>query len=170
MAHTIRPAGLADIPSIQRIAASVWPVAYRDILSPEQLQYMLALFYSESALTGQMEDGGHRFFLASTEDEMPAGFASFSISEKTAQLHKLYVPPQTQGSGTGAALLQRCEEEAARCGAGKIQLNVNRHNRARTFYERHGYRIISEEDIDIGHGFFMNDFRMEKNLTDGAGV
>jgi ribosomal protein S18 acetylase RimI-like enzyme len=46
-----------------------------------------------------------------------------------------------------------------------MQLNVNRHNRAKAFYERQGYHVILEEDIAIGDGFFMNDYRMEKRLA-----
>lgn len=164
MPHTVRSASLADIPSIQGIAAVVWPVAYRDILSPEQLAYMLRLFYSEDALTDQMQTRGHQFYMALDEAEVSVGFASFSVGGEGAHLHKLYVLPQTQGTGIGATLLDHCEEKAARTGAVAMQLNVNRHNRAKTFYERLGYRVVFEDDIDIGAGFFMNDYRMEKPL------
>lgn len=165
MPHTVRPADLADIASIQAIAAAVWPVAYCDILSPEQLAYMLDLFYSADALAEQMQTKAHRFFVASDETNVPVGFASFSVSGEVAYLHKLYVLPHTQGIGTGAHLLRSCEENAARSGAAAMQLNVNRHNRAKAFYERHGYHVIHEEDIAIGAGFFMNDYRMTKRLV-----
>ena len=170
MAHDIRSAGPADIASIQRLAAAVWPVAYRDILSPEQLRYMLELLYSAEALREQMRTKGHCFLLATDDAGASVGFASFSVSGNEAHLHKLYVLPQTQGTGTGAALLHRCEEEAASAAVRVIQLNVNRHNRAQAFYERQGYRVIFEEDIAIGAGFFMNDYRMEKRLNGNAGV
>ena len=164
MAYTIRPAGFTDITTIQHLAAAVWPAAYRDILSSEQLAYMLNLFYSEEALEEQMNQKSHRFFLA--EGLAGAvGFASFSRgADAIAHLHKLYVLPLTQGSGAGAALLVHCEAEAVNTEAKAMQLNVNRHNRAKAFYERQGYRIIHEEDIGIGGGFFMNDYRMEKRL------
>jgi len=45
--------------------------------------------------------------------------------------------------------------------ATSLTLNVNRHNKARFFYEKYGFVIIGEEDIDIGEGYFMNDYIME---------
>ena len=50
-------------------------------------------------------------------------------------------------------------------GATVLQLNVNRHNTAKSFYEKLGFAVIKEEDIDIGSGYFMNDYIMEKRLT-----
>ena len=46
-----------------------------------------------------------------------------------------------------------------------LQLNVNRINKARFFYERLGFSVTREEDTDIGHDYFMNDFVMEKPLV-----
>jgi ribosomal protein S18 acetylase RimI-like enzyme len=43
-------------------------------------------------------------------------------------------------------------------------VNVNRHNKALHFYEKYGFKIIREEDIDIGEGYFMNDYVMELKL------
>ena len=34
------------------------------------------------------------------------------------------------------------------------------------FYEKLGFSVVGEEDIDIGQGYFMNDFVMEKKLSD----
>ena len=34
----------------------------------------------------------------------------------------------------------------------------------RSFYEKLGFAVIKEEDIDIGNGYFMIDFVMEKKL------
>ncbi len=164
MAYTIRPAGPPDLATIQQLAAAVWPVAYRDILSSKQLAYMLGLFYSEEALADQMARKEHRFFLAADDAKTPVGFASFSVKDGMAHLHKLYVLPQTQGSGVGAALVAHCEAAALKANAATMQLNVNRRNRAKTFYERYGYHVIHEEDIAIGGDFFMNDYRMEKPL------
>jgi hypothetical protein len=42
--------------------------------------------------------------------------------------------------------------------------NVNRYNNALAFYQKLGYEILKEEDIDIGEGFFMNDFVMLKDV------
>ncbi len=47
---------------------------------------------------------------------------------------------------------------------GALWLHVNCHNSAKASYERNDYHIIREENIDIGNGYFMNDYLMEKKM------
>ena len=159
---SIRPADLDDINTIGFLAQQIWPDAYREILSPEQLRYMLKLFYSPKSLRKQMVGEHHRFLILEQADE-PIGFASWSTTDTpgTYKLHKIYVLPGRQGKGLGRTLLQFIFETIRPEGATRLRLNVNRHNKARQFYERVGFAVVGEEDIDIGHGYYMNDFIME---------
>lgn len=160
---TIRKASVEDAPSIQKLAKDIWPAAYGSILSKEQLDYMLDKYYSTDTLTQQMKDN-HYFFLAFF-NLSPVGFASFSLVEfDKCKLHKLYVLPTIQKTGLGKQLLEKTEITVKALGVKILQLNVNRSNSARLFYERNNFVIIRQEDIDIGNGFFMNDYVMEKVL------
>ena len=47
-------------------------------------------------------------------------------------------------------------EEIHSKGAVTLRLNVNRNNKARIFYEKLGFAIVSEEDVDIGNNFFIS--------------
>jgi GNAT superfamily N-acetyltransferase len=159
---TARPSDLGIIASIARLT---WPVAYSAILSAEQLAYMLDLFYSESALTQQAAQGQH--FLLITSDGMPVGFAGLEAHYRgagTTRLHKLYVLPGQQGTGAGRALLQAVVEHARADGDARIELNVNKYNPAKQWYERQGFRTVREEVIPIGQGYVMDDFVMELML------
>jgi GNAT superfamily N-acetyltransferase len=158
----IRPADLDDINTIGFLAQQIWPDTYGDILSAEQLKYMLKLIYSPKSLRRQMVDE-HQQFLIVEQTEDPIGFASWSVTAAPGvyKLHKLYVLPGRQGKGLGKTLLQFILETLRPEGATRLRLNVNRHNKARQFYERMGFTVIGEEDIDIGHGYFMNDYIME---------
>jgi GNAT superfamily N-acetyltransferase len=158
----IRPADLDDINTIGFLAQQIWPDTYGDILSAEQLKYMLKLIYSPKSLRRQMVDE-HQQFLIVEQTEDPIGFASWSVTAAPGvyKLHKLYVLPGRQGKGLGKTLLQFILETLRPEGATTLRLNVNRHNKARQFYERMGFTVIGEEDIDIGHGYFMNDYIME---------
>jgi GNAT superfamily N-acetyltransferase len=159
----IRPASYTDIPFIIEIANKTWPIAYEALLGKEQVIYMLHKLYGTAALEEQMRKQ-HYFFLALKEYEA-VGFASFSKVElETYKLQKLYVLPSEQRAGTGKALLETVETVAKSMGARKLQLNVNRKNIAKGFYERSGFAVVKEEDIDIGSGYYMNDFVMEKPL------
>ena len=160
---SIRPATIEDIFSIQYIAFSTWPVAYSAILSQEQLDYMLDLFYNENSLKEQMNKG-HTFLIAEYNNEA-IGFAAYNfIADKTYKLQKLYVLPTIQQKGSGKVLLMEVIDRVKALGAKKLQLNVNRHNKALLFYEKMGFVIIKEDDIDLGHDFYMNDYVMEKDL------
>ena len=140
-----------------------WPVAYTSILGKEQVDYMLQLLYNTSVLTGQMNNG--HYFLLAENKQMIAGFASYShLYKNTFKLQKLYVLPAQQKTGAGRVLLQSVEKESKSLGATKLQLSVNRRNIAKAFYERNGFAVIEEADIDIGNGYFMNDYIMEKDL------
>ena len=161
----IRYADSEDINTIGFLAHEIWPKTYGQILSEAQLQYMLHLIYAPSSLKKQMQVQKHQFLLAELDEE-PVGFASFSAStvQGVYKLHKIYVRTDIQGKGMGKALIDAVVEAIKPLKATSLHLNVNRHNKAKTFYEKFGFQVIGEEDIDIGNGYFMNDYVMEKRI------
>jgi ribosomal protein S18 acetylase RimI-like enzyme len=161
----IRKAALDDFQIINDLAIRTWHKAYDKILSPEQVNYMLEMMYSLDAITEQISIKGHHFLLLS-EDERYLGFASYELNylSGVTKLHKLYVLPETQGRGAGGLLMFKVEEAAVSNGNDKVSLNVNRYNSAVDFYLKSGYAKAGEEDINIGNGYLMEDFIMEKSL------
>ncbi len=161
--HKIRPATNKDISLIKELTFSVWPQTYRDILTNEQIDYMLEMMYSPASLEKQMQDGC--IFIIVYNDKEPVGFASYQLLDnKIAKLHKIYVLPSQQGKGTGNFLLSYIISQVKEQGAASLQLQVNRNNKAKAFYEKKGFVIIQEADFDIGNGYYMNDYVMEKTL------
>ena len=55
-------------------------------------------------------------------------------------------------------------DEIKKQNAGSLFLQVNQHNNAKIFYERLGFKAVDFIHLDIGNGFFMNDYVMEKKL------
>jgi ribosomal protein S18 acetylase RimI-like enzyme len=161
----IRSAEIDDLPVIRRLAEEIWPFAYGSILKEGQLKYMLDLIYSIPSLQHQLADLHHRFILV-IENGVYIGFASFSSHEDPVVYHlnKIYILPGQQGKNIGKQILEFVISEVKAAGASSLQLNVNRHNKATHFYEKHGFKIIRSEDIDIGMGYFMNDYVMELHL------
>jgi ribosomal protein S18 acetylase RimI-like enzyme len=159
----IRKATISDIASIRNIAELTWPIAYGELLSKEQLDYMLKMMYSPTTLEQQMQKG-HRFFMAA-QNETDLGFASVSDEgQQKFKLNKLYVNPQTQKTGAGKALLNEVINYAKQNGGTILFLQVKRDNIAKEFYENRGFVITGELDLDIGNGYFMNDYIMELAL------
>jgi RsiW-degrading membrane proteinase PrsW (M82 family)/ribosomal protein S18 acetylase RimI-like enzyme len=166
---TIRTAYPADIPLIRDLAHEIWPQTYGSIISKEQIDYMLDLLYSEKALHEQMEKNNE--FIIVYDGVHAVGFASFGLTEPGVyKLHKIYLLPSQQGRGTGRFIIEQLVKAMQLKGAVALQLNVNRHNPAKSFYEKLGFVVIKEEDIDIGNGYWMNDYVMELKLKPGAEV
>lgn len=161
----ILEANTSQLPIIAELAYAIWPFAYGEILSKEQLMYMLAKFYSLEALTEQLEKRNHVFLLVE-ENEKFVGFASYesNIENHKTKIHKIYVLPETQGKGFGVQLINEIEKRAKNLQNDILFLNVNRFNKAQHFYKKLGFEIAFEEDIEIGNGYLMEDFVMEKKL------
>jgi GNAT superfamily N-acetyltransferase len=162
---SIKTATIADIPLIQEITYKVWPVTYEAILTPDQIRYMLDMMYSTAALTRQINELQHSFLLL-YDDEQPIGFASYSTTDTPGiyKLHKIYVDRSSQGKGAGRFLLNAVAKLIKDANAHTLELDVNRDNKARLFYEKLGFSVLKEKDTDIGNGFFMNDYVMRKTL------
>ena len=92
----------SQLPIVAKLAHEIWPSAYGEILSKEQLIYMLDKFYSLEALSQQLEEKNHVFLLAEENGEF-IGFASYelNIENHKTKIHKIYVLPETQGKGFG---------------------------------------------------------------------
>ena len=154
-----------DLPTIADLAERIWPDTYNAYLSSEQLRYMLNLMYNQGELLSQLQKG-HVFLLAEEENN-EVGFASFSVIDpenKGYKLHKIYVLPSMHGKGVGKILMNEVVSLVRREGGKTLQLNVNRNNKAADFYQKAGFNIKETVDLDIGDGFFMNDYVMEKPI------
>lgn len=160
---TIRNASTDDIPLIRTLAKQVWPQTYEKTHTRAQIVYMMNLIYSEAALQKQMESG-HQFIIIYNA-AVPVGFASFNEVEPTVyKLQKIYVLLNQQGRGTGKFAIDQVIADVVPKGATALRLNVNRLNKAKGFYEKIGFAVVREEKLDIGGGFVMDDYVMEKSL------
>lgn len=163
---TIRHAGPDDIHLLRTLALQIWPSTYAPILPRRQIDYMMDMIYSPAALRQQIEEEKHQFILVYNAGH-PIGFASYNELEPGLyKLQKIYVHPQQQGRGTGRFVINQVLNDIRPRGARYLQLNVNRHNTAKGFYEKLGFRVIREEDIDIGNEYYMNDYVMEMEIAD----
>ena len=162
----IAEATVNDLPIIRDIAYRTWPNTYGDILSMEQVSYMLDLFYNEELLLKNYSEKVHQFLLA-REGTESLGFASFEHNYKELNLtriHKLYVLPESHGKGAGKVMMDALEVTAKANHSDSILLNVNRFNKAVSFYTKVGFEIVGQEDIVLEHGYLMEDYIMRKRL------
>lgn len=159
----IRSIDSSEVNVIQDLAHRIWPDTFGEILSKEQIAYMLNWMYSLETLSKQLSEG-HHFFLYE-EHGIPLGFMGIELfDDHRVKIHKLYVLPDTQGKGIGKKFISFVKTWAKEHGANTVFLNVNRFNKAVDFYKHIGMAIIKTEDIDIGNGYLMEDYVMEVHL------
>ena len=151
---------------VQDLAYSTWPDTFKDILSSEQIEYMLEWMYNLETLRKQVESG-HQFYIL--EDNLvPKGFIGIELNypkKNRLKIQKLYVLPHLQGAGIGKKLIEKAIQVANQNGICELSLNVNRFNKAVTFYKHIGFTISYEENIDIGNGYLMEDYVMSYKLN-----
>ncbi|SEO20395.1 GNAT family N-acetyltransferase [Mucilaginibacter sp. OK283] len=163
--YTIRKATVNDIDTILQIADTTWWATYSAILEREQIAFMLAEIYSAEKIEKQIFQNLQTYLLLA-EEGTPVAFAAYSPRDENPdiyKLHKLYCLPQTQGKGYGKILINEIAEKTREAGKKVLELNVNRYNQAKSFYEKMGFVIAYEEDIAIGP-YWMNDYVMRKEL------
>ena len=158
---TISEATEDNLPLIRAIAEKTWWPTYSPFLQREQIRYMLDTIYGEDMMREAMASRSQTFIILRDENG-PQGFAAFGPRPEDPQvykLHKLYVLPTVQQKGCGRALIRYITNRLLQENIHTLDLNVNRSNPARWFYEKAGFRILREEDIPIGP-FWMNDYVM----------
>jgi len=160
--YFIRSLSIDETPLIQALAYKTWPIAYKEILSQAQLDYMLNWMYSIESLTQQLQEGHHYFGIYEADEIV--GFLDIQPNYPeigVLKLNKIYVLPACHGKGFGFQLMQFAINFAENEQQKTIELQVNRQNKAKDFYTKIGFTIKEEKDFDIGNGYFMNDFVMQ---------
>lgn len=165
-----------DIPEITALAHRIWNSHYPGIITQAQIDYMLEKSYAHESMQRQLNEG-QRFLLA-LEEQQIVGFLSVHLLEHIKEpllrgespgandyyLHKFYVSDGMQGRGLGKALFAEVLKQMPHIK--RLRLQVARaNNNAWKFYQKLGFEIKHEANFDIGNGFFMEDYVMEKTIA-----
>ncbi|WP_141503079.1 GNAT family N-acetyltransferase [Paenibacillus luteus] len=153
-----------EIAEVAEIAAEIWREYYVSIITIEQIEYMISKFQSISAIEDQIYHQGYEYYFIHN-DESVAGYMSVRQEENKLFLSKFYISKGHRGRGyasqASAFLEQLCKDR----NLSHIWLTVNRYNTSTIkVYEKKGFQIVKEQMADIGNGFVMDDFIMEKEI------
>jgi diamine N-acetyltransferase len=152
-----------QIATVVSLARKIWTEHYTPMIGKEQVEYMLGRFQSREAVSEQIRNG-HLYFLIE-EDGHSIGYIAIQPKGGELFLSKIYVKSSMRRKGSGRKSVQFLETLARAGGFGRITLTVNKNNTGSiTAYERIGFKNLGSVVQDIGSGFVMDDFKMEKIL------
>jgi diamine N-acetyltransferase len=154
----------ADIEVIAAMARAIWYEYYVPLIGRTQVDYMVGKFQTAQAMQQQVREG-YEYFMVH-RDVAPIGYIAIQPRDDGSLfISKLYLLREARGGGTGRVIMTFIEEWARQRGLGRLWLTVNKGNPAVRAYERMGFRNAEAIVVDIGGGFVMDDFRMEKALV-----
>ena len=165
-AHRIAALGDADIAPVGARAGEIGLQHHPGIITGRPREYMLAQRYEPAAIRAQLQAGTAWWDKLEVRGEL-CGFASYErgITARAMKLDKLYVHQLVRGKGYGAALIEHATHAAREQGMDTLYLQVNKYNHASVAaYRRAGFVVARTVKVDIGNGFFMDDYVMSLSL------
>lgn len=159
-----RPLTGADLDAVAVLARRIWQATYPGIIPQEQIDSMLATRYCDTALRHYINASDRWFELALVGGSI-VGYCACEMVDGEYKLDKIYVDPARQRSGLGSALIARAADRGRTLGHTAMLLAVNKRNtQAIAAYSKHCFAVRDSICVDIGNGFVMDDYLMQKNL------
>ncbi|MDR6884183.1 GNAT family N-acetyltransferase [Bacillus sp. 3255] len=154
-----------EIAEAARLAAAIWREYYVTLITIEQIDYMIDKFQSVPAMTDQIHHQGYEYFFIQQEGAA-VGYMAVKPVEGKLFLSKFYIAKEHRGHGYATQALAFLEQLCQQRSLSHIWLTVNRHNESSIgVYESKGFRTVREQMADIGNGYVMDDFIMEKEVS-----
>lgn len=162
--HLKRAETQRDYLKASELAHEIWRQHYAGILSSAQIEYMLEKFQSAKQIAADCASGYAYFILERIG--VPVGYMGVKPNDPAGKLFlsKLYILDEYRGKGYAKEALAQLEKRAKRLRQSAIWLTVNKNNPSYDIYLKLGFKKIREQTADIGSGFVMDDYIMEKEL------
>lgn len=155
----------ADILEVSALAHEIWREHYAPILAPAQIEYMLETMQSPGPIREQISSGTDYRLIRRAGRSV--GYVAWRLNEPAGRmfLSKVYLLKEARGKGYFRDVLELLDEAARAARQEAVWLTVNRSNPSVGPYEALGFRTVREQDVDIGGGFEMNDYVMERAVA-----
>jgi len=150
---TVRPAQTADIEAIQHVARTTWHATYDDIIGSDAVDEQVDEWYADAVVRDGIIDSDTATPVATVDDTV-VGYAVAGQREDAdadcASLHAIYVHPDHWGAGIGSRLFETVADRLRDRDFEHLHIRVLADNdRARAFYERHGYTGTDRRQIEL---------------------
>ena len=154
-----------DINVLSDLAEEIWREHFIPIIGKKQVIYMLNKFQSIEALKTQINDGVDYYIIKQSDDNIGYFAVKINIQTKSLQLSKIYIKSEFRRKGIANNIIIFIENICQQLHLKKIWLVVNKYNIiAINAYLKYGFQNKGEQIQNIGGGFIMDDYLMEKEI------
>jgi len=162
---TFKEAGSkVDFLEIEKLAQTIYFEVYSDYINLEHIDYFLRHYQSAEAIQKQIAQQAFRYFLLQLNDSA-IGYIGLQNEYPTLFLSKFYLLKEHRKKGLGFKAIKFIDKLAQKGSYAQIELIVNINNKAAIrFYNKHGYKIVSEVENKFANGYTMQDLILRKNL------
>jgi diamine N-acetyltransferase len=163
----LAPLTRADFPTVAALAREIWIAHYTKIIPREQIDYMLDGRFTDENLARYL-DASDRWLHVLRVGGEAVGYVSYALTAtpRELKLEQLYLLPALHGRGLGRFMMAHVERRARELGCDTMMLTVNKQNTtASRVYFAAGFTVRAEAVFDIGRGYVMDDFVLEKTLA-----
>lgn len=150
-----------NITKLANLASEIWHEYWVEILTPEQIDYMVENFQSEKSISNQIKNENYIYFFINVDNEN-AGYIGLSKKQDHMFLSKLYIKKEFRHKGLGTKAFDFIKNFAKENNYKNIILTVNKYNtNTINAYKKWQFKEIDSVVTDIGNGFVMDDYIME---------
>ncbi len=159
----IKVTNINQIEIIVELASLIWHEHFTPIIGKAQVNYMLEKFQSKEAITQQINTQFNYYLLM--KNNKAIGYVGIIIKDHELFLSKFYVLLEQRNKGIGKQVMTYLEQLSIEHGINKITLTVNKNNiDVIRVYKKLGFIKLGVVIQDIGGGFVMDDYKLEKTL------
>jgi GNAT superfamily N-acetyltransferase len=151
----IREWTAADLPAVHALILRTIDACYPPVY-PSRAVDFFQRHHSPEAVRRRAEQG---LTLVALAGDVTVATGTLVDDEIAA----VFVEPERQGEGLGAALMDELERHAVATGLKALRLDVSLVSRG--FYERLGYEVVEGRSIDVGEGQSLDYWRAYKALS-----
>lgn len=152
---------------IDKLADEIWHEHFTPIIGTDQVEYMIKKFQCFEALKSQLAQG-YKYYILNYQNKA-VGYTGIKIEAGSLFLSKLYILKEYRGNKISSEVIKFLVTLCNQQGLSKIWLTVNRFNsNTINVYEKLGFIKTRTQQLDIGNGFIMDDYIMEKSILPSA--
>lgn len=155
-------------PELAELAASIWREYWPAFLGTAQTEYMVEQFQSLSAIERDMREHAYEYwFIHAADDDRVVGYTGGHVEPETNRffISKIYLLAAERGKHFASEVVRFYEGLCRERGLRAMYLTVNKGNELGVrAYNGNGFDVIDAVVTDIGHGFVMDDYIMERSV------